>query len=165
LPPPKPFITRALSPSTPPHNPSTLLLLSIRVMLHEHPSLNPKEDALQEFFLSTLPELQLSSIEAADEALSSLIDAYLKRSPIPNVEAASPRDRLALFLDTLQELQHLPTEALRKKCFLLAAEMASLDPSPSPTKDLILEHIYTILGIAPDTARSILHTLSIKYSA
>jgi hypothetical protein len=163
LPPTPSFIQRALSPAPPPYSPATLLLLSIRVMLHASAELTPAEEALQDLILSLLPELQAVPLEATDEALSLLIASHLQQSPIDDIDAASPRERLTLFLSTLQALRHLPTEALRKKCFILCAELASLDLASSPTKDLILEHIYTILGIAPDTARMILHALAIKY--
>ncbi len=159
------FIERALQ-EPPPTNAlsvATLMLLSIRVMVHEHFTLSPKEEALQEVLLNALPELQGVRIEQLDEALAQVTGGYLKRSHIQDAELATAEERLGLFMDILQELRGLPTEALRKKCFLIAAEMAFVNGSTSPTKDRLLEHIYKTLGIAPDTARKILRVLSIKY--
>ena len=67
--------------------------------------------------------------------------------------------------ESIQALAGLSSENLKKKCFVLAVDLALASGDVDEEEDQILEAMQRVLNIPDDFAKSVIGTLSVKYAA
>ena len=66
--------------------------------------------------------------------------------------------------ESIKGLSEIQSEAVRKKCFVLAADIALSSGDVDEAEDRMLEAMQRILGIDDATAQKVLEVLTMKYA-
>lgn len=123
-----------------------LLLHSLMLMAGADGVIEASEIATLESFVNTLPEFR-------GKDFGPLLDNAKKvASKYPNMQ------------ESVQALADIESEAVRKKCFILAADMAFASGDVDANEEKLLEAMQRILSIDDDLARKSLEVLSLKYA-
>jgi len=123
-----------------------LLLHGLMLMAGADGVIEQREiDTLRQFW-STMPEFQGKDFDDTLDQANKVVAHYgnLKES--------------------IKALADIESEAVRKKLFVLAADMAMSSGDVDETEDEMLESMQRLLNIDDDTATKCLEVLSIKYA-
>lgn len=123
-----------------------LLFHALLLMVAADGHLDPEETVSLEAFYATVPDFKGRSFR---ELFNETVRLARRGS--------TPEQQVALLAD-------LSTEALRKKCFLLAADIALASGDVDQHEDALLEKMQQVLQIPDDVATQILSVLAIKYA-
>jgi tellurite resistance protein len=105
------------------------------------------ERAMLTAFLKTLPEFHLEDIDDL-------------RAEVAKLQAEYPSPR-----ESIEALRRISSDAVKKKTFILALDIAMASGAIDATEDDLLEDLRNVLGIELDTAETILDVLSAKYAS
>lgn len=120
-----------------------LMLHGLRVMSDYR---NEAERATFYAFLATLPEFKTELIDDLDAAVTKVRAKY-----------GTPRESIAA-------LEDIASEAVKKKTFLIAIDIAMANGHVDAIEDDLLEDMRTVLGIDLELAEKIIEVLGIKYA-
>lgn len=126
-----------------------LLLHSIFCMAAADGSIEDSEHEMIRNFANTLPEFRSMNGEQFDNAISQVNKIVHKYN----------RDMKS----SLQALNEIQSEAVRKKAFILAVDMAMSSGDVDQAEEEMLEAMQRILRIDDDLARRAVEIISLKY--
>ena len=123
-----------------------LLLHSMILMAGADGVLEGAEIAQLEAFINTLPEFRHAEFGHQMEAARKLANKF-----------NSPKE-------AVQALADIQSEAVRRKAFVLAADIALASGDVDETEEELLEAMQRVLGIDDATAGKIIEVLALKYA-
>ena len=123
-----------------------LLLHSMILMAGADGVLEGAEVAQLEAFINTLPEFRHAEFGHQMEAARKLANKF-----------SSPKD-------AVQALKDISSEAVRRKAFVLAADIALASGDVDETEEELLEAMQRVLGIDDGMAQKIIEVLALKYA-
>lgn len=123
-----------------------LLMHAMMLMASADGVVELPELATVEAFLTTLPEFH-------DKDFGSLVD-----------QANQVIARYGSKEESVKSLGEIQSEAVRKKCFILAADLALSSGEVVEAEERLLETMQGILGIDDELATKILEVLALKYA-
>lgn len=123
-----------------------LLLHAMMLMSGADGALEGSEIATLEGFINTLPEFKDADFE------QQMADARKLRSKYSSVK------------DAVRALGEIQSEAIRKKTFILAADIAMSSGDVDDAEEELLEAMQRVLNIDDDLAQRALEILALKYA-
>ncbi|OGQ87446.1 MAG: hypothetical protein A2289_26610 [Deltaproteobacteria bacterium RIFOXYA12_FULL_58_15] len=141
------LLSKLTSDSTPTKKPGddVLLLHGMMLMAGADGVIESKEISILEAFFNTLPEFKGKDF---DELMSS---AHRILTRYENIK------------ESVKALADIADEAVRRKLFVLAADIAMSSGDVDEHEDELLEAMQQLLNVDDDTATKILEVLSMKY--
>lgn len=125
-----------------------LLLHSMMLMAGVDGVIEGSEGATLSAFINTLPEFRSLDEGGFDRLMS---------------EARKLRAKFSSSKDAVQALREISSDAVRKKAFVLAADIAMSSGDVDENEEELLEAMQRILGIDDAPAQKSLEVLAIKY--
>lgn len=124
----------------------TLLCAAMLLMAGADGSIDQGEMASVGAFASTLPEFKERDFrKTADDALKTI-------------------KRYKTLQEAVSALGELSSPALKKKCYILAADIALASGDVDEAEDRMLEAMQKVLGLDDQLAAKIVEVLSLKYA-
>jgi tellurite resistance protein len=123
-----------------------LLMLSMLLMSHADGLLDDSEAGSLVAFVGQLPEFDGKEIEGVYAAAVKLANKY------PNL------------LDAVQALNDFSSDTVKRKAFVLAADLAMSSGDVDEEEDELLTRMQSVLGIDDATAHKVLEVLAMKYA-
>ena len=123
-----------------------LLLHSLMLMAGADGVIEDSEIMALQGFVNTLPEFR-------DKDVGNLFD-----------QARKVASRFKDMRDSVKALAEIESEAVRKKCFILAVDMAYASGDVDQSEEELLEAMQRVLNIPDELARKILEVFSLKYA-
>lgn len=124
----------------------TLLCVAMLLMAGADGSIDQGEMASVGAFASTLPEFKERDFrKTADDALKTI-------------------KRYKSLQEAVSALSELSSPAIKKKCYILAADIALASGDVDESEDKLLEAMQKVLGIDDQLAAKIVEVLSLKYA-
>lgn len=124
----------------------TLLCAAMLLMAGADGSIDQGELASVGAFASTLPEFKERDFrKTADEALKTI-------------------KRYKTVHEAVNALTELSSPAIKKKCYILAADIALASGEVDEAEDKLLESMQKVLGVEQQLAEKIIEVLSLKYA-
>ena len=123
-----------------------LLLHSLMLMAGADGVIEDSEIMALQGFVNTLPEFRGKDV-------GSLFD-----------QARKVASRFKDMRDSVKALAEIESESVRKKCFILAVDMAYASGDVDQSEEELLEAMQRVLNIPDDLARKILEVFSLKYA-
>jgi tellurite resistance protein len=124
-----------------------LLLLAMMMMSSADGVLEASEIASLEQFINTLPEFKGPDFPRQMEAARKLQSKY-----------KTPKD-------AVKALAEISSETVKKKVFVLAADIAMASGEVDAAEEELLEAMQRVLGIDDNLANSIVQVLALKYQS
>ncbi len=124
-----------------------LLMHSLMLMAGADGVIEASEIATIEGFINTLPEFKNQNFGAIFESAKKVANRY------PNLK------------DSVAALGEIESEAVKKKCFILAVDMAFSSGDVDSSEEELLEAMQRILGIDDGLATKVLEVFSLKYAS
>jgi tellurite resistance protein len=122
-----------------------LLLHAMLLMAAADGVVEYKELSTVESFFNTLPEFQ-------DKDFGWMVD-----------EANKVIARYGGLRESLESLSEIESESVRKKCFLIAADLAMSSGEIAEAEEQVLDEMQHVLGISDAEAERMLDVLALKY--
>jgi uncharacterized tellurite resistance protein B-like protein len=123
-----------------------LLMHGMLLMAGADGVLEQSELSTVESFYMTLPEFEGKAFGDLIEQVNKVVARY------------------GNFKDSLKALSEIQNDAVRKKCFVLAADIALSSGDVDQTEEQMLEAMQRILNIDDGTATKVLEVLTMKYA-
>lgn len=124
----------------------TLLCVAMLLMAGADGSIDQGEMASVGAFASTLPEFKERDFrKTADDALKTI-------------------KRYKSLPEAVSALSELSSPAIKKKCYILAADIALASGDVDEAEDKLLESMQKVLGVDDQLAAKIVEVLSLKYA-
>lgn len=124
-----------------------LLFHGMMLMVYGDGVMDAAEQQTLIAFLMTVPDFHGKDVNVLMEEGTKLVRKY-----------ASVRE-------SINALAGLSNDNLKKKCFVLAADIALASGDVDKNEDEILEAMQRVMNISDDFARAVVGTLSSKYAA
>lgn len=123
-----------------------LLMHSLMLMAGADGIIEASEIATIEGFINTLPEFK-------DKDFGSVFD-----------QAKKVAARYPTLKESVAALGEIESDAVKKKCFILAVDMAFASGDVDASEEELLEAMQRILGLSDDLATKVLEVFSLKYA-
>jgi uncharacterized tellurite resistance protein B-like protein len=124
-----------------------LLMLGVLLMQTADGAIEPSEMSLLESFVATLPEFR-------GKELGWLVD-----------QAGKVAQQYPSFRKAVEALTGIESEATKRKCFILAVDMAFASGEIYEVEEQLLEDLQRVLAVPDDLVRQVLEVFAIKYAA
>ena len=127
----------------------TLLIFAILAMAAADGELDEREDEITRGYANTLPEFR----DMDGEQYQAVVDSALEIA-----------GKYATIKESLPVLEQIESEAIRKKAFVLAADIAMSSGEVDSAEDELLTEMQKILKIEDALAERIVEVIALKYA-
>lgn len=124
-----------------------LLMHSLMLMAGADGVIEASEIATIEGFINTLPEFK-------NKDFGTVFD-----------QAKKVASRFGTLKESVKALGEIESDAVKKKCFILAVDMAFASGDVDASEEELLEAMQRVLGISDDLATKVLEVFSLKYAS
>ncbi|QRK10505.1 tellurite resistance TerB family protein [Archangium violaceum] len=136
---------RSAAPAKRPSD-DVLLMLSMLLMSGADGYFDESEVGSVAAFVGQLPEFKGKELEELIAQASKLANKYSN------------------FLDAVESLRELSSDTVKRKAFVLAADLAMSSGEVDEAEDELLTRMQRILGVDDFTAQKVLEVLAMKYA-
>lgn len=138
-----------------------LLAFGLTLVCLADGGLDEEEETLLATFGQTLPDWRLLSrsvefSEAVEAELQTAMEAFQART-------SADFEPFEFALDAVSKLEEIKSPTMRKRCFILAVDIAMAAGGITPTEDRILEEMAATLEIDHDTIEQVATLMAAKY--